>query len=386
MAEIRLDGVTKRYPNGSEPLKNASFTVHDGEFFILVGPSGCGKSTLLNLIAGLEEISEGEIRVDGVCINELDPRERNMAMVFQSYAIYPHLNVRENMAFPLRMAKLPGREIDRRVHQAAAVLELEDLLERKPATLSGGQRQRVAMGRAMVREPKAFLLDEPLSNLDARLRVQMRTEIARLHARLRATMIYVTHDQTEAMTLGDRVAVLDQGSIQQIGTPQVLYERPANLFVASFLGSPAMNFLPASIKGAGIVLPIAEIRLPGLPRFSGAIDAPALCIGIRPEHIAHADSAGADRNWGAVFEATIEVVEWLGADAFVHFQVPAPAAERPARLLDELRITAGTPGTVGVTARLDPGFPVREGDKVPLWLDTRKLHFFDGQTGLRLEF
>ncbi len=237
MTEIILDHVSKRFPDGTVTLKEASFTVHDGEFFILVGPSGCGKSTLLNMIAGLEEVSAGEIRVDGRAVNNLDPKDRNMAMVFQSYAIYPHMSVRGNLAFPLRLAKLPKAEIARRVNETAAILELIPLLDRKPASLSGGQRQRVAMGRAIVREPKAFLLDEPLSNLDARLRVQMRTGIARLQKRLNTTMIYDTHDQTEAMTLGDRVAVMNRGEVQQIGTPRELYCHPANLFVAGFIGS-----------------------------------------------------------------------------------------------------------------------------------------------------
>jgi multiple sugar transport system ATP-binding protein len=229
MAEIVLDQVCKQFSDGTRVLNNASFTIHDGEFFILIGPSGCGKSTLLNMIVGLEPVSSGEIRVDGRVVNDLDPKDRNMAMVFQSYAIYPHMTVRDNIGFPLRLAGLPKAEVKRKVEEAAALLELAELLERKPASLSGGQRQRVAMGRALVRDPVAFLLDEPLSNLDARLRVQMRTEIGRLQKRLGTTMIYVTHDQTEAMTLGDRVAVLNRGEVQQIGTPQQLYRMPANL-------------------------------------------------------------------------------------------------------------------------------------------------------------
>ncbi len=244
MSEIELRKVSKRF-TGATAVKRANFTIRDGEFFILVGPSGCGKSTLLNMIVGLEDVSEGEIRIDGQRVNELDPKDRNMAMVFQSYALYPHMSVRENMAFPLKLAKLSNPEIDRRVARAAQILELDEYLDRRPRALSGGQRQRVAMGRAIVREPRAFLLDEPLSNLDAKLRVQMRTEIARLHNRLGTTTVYVTHDQTEAMTLGDRIAVLRKGEVLQIGTPRELYERPRNLFVAGFIGSPAMNFLPA---------------------------------------------------------------------------------------------------------------------------------------------
>jgi len=254
MAQIVLDSVSKQFANGTRILSDTSFTIQNGEFFVLIGPSGCGKSTLLNMIVGLEDISSGEIRVDGQVINDLDPKDRNMAMVFQSYAIYPHMTVAENIAFPLRLARLPKVEIQRKVAEAAALLELEDLLTRKPATLSGGQRQRVAMGRALVRDPVAFLLDEPLSNLDARLRVQMRGEIGRLQKRLGTTMIYVTHDQTEAMTLGDRVAVLNRGEVQQIGTPKQLYQAPANLFVAGFMGSPGMNFVPAELKAGKLIL------------------------------------------------------------------------------------------------------------------------------------
>ncbi|HVL37668.1 MAG TPA: ATP-binding cassette domain-containing protein, partial [Burkholderiales bacterium] len=241
MAEIALAGITKRFADGTVAVQNADFTIADGEFFILVGPSGCGKSTLLNMIAGLEAPTAGEIRVAGRRVNEVDPKDRNMAMVFQSYAIYPHMSVRENLAFPLKLARLAKEEIDVRVARAAQALELEALLDRRPATLSGGQRQRVAMGRALVREPAAFLLDEPLSNLDARLRAQTRAEIARLQRRLRTTTVYVTHDQTEAMTLGDRIAVLRAGRVQQVGTPRELYERPGNVFVATFIGEPPMN-------------------------------------------------------------------------------------------------------------------------------------------------
>lgn len=304
-----------------------------------------------------------------------------MAMVFQSYAIYPHMTVRENIAFPLRMTTTPKAEIARRVNQAAAILELEGLLDRKPATLSGGQRQRVAMGRAIVREPKAFLLDEPLSNLDAKLRVQMRTEIARLQKRLRATMIYVTHDQTEAMTLGDRVAVLNRGRVQQIGTPRALYEHPANLFVASFLGSPGMNFLPATINGPRIALPMVEFDLPRVLREKTRVQTGFLVAGIRPEHFQHADSAAVDRNCGPVFNATAEMVEWLGAETFVHFQVAYPDDQEKAGLPEELQKRLRKSGEITLTARLDPAFPVHEGDKITLWLDARKLHLFDGGTG-----
>jgi multiple sugar transport system ATP-binding protein len=384
MAEIRIERVTKRYPDGTVPLRDASFTVHDGEFFILVGPSGCGKSTLLNMIVGLVDVTEGEILVDDVCVNDLDPKDRNMAMVFQSYAIYPHMSVRENLAFPLRMAKLGKEETARRVNQAAAILELQSLLDRKPATLSGGQRQRVAMGRAIVREPKAFLLDEPLSNLDAKLRVQMRAEISRLQKRLGATMVYVTHDQTEAMTLGDRVAVLNRGRVQQVGTPKFLYEEPANLFVASFLGSPAMNFLPAKIDGSRVILPVAEFEMTQEIHKKIQYHTGSLWTGVRPEQIQHAESASSNREFGLVFEATAEVVEWLGPDAYVHFRAPFRAGGPVAVVPEDLADRVGSDGGGMVTARIDPAFNVREGDKIRFGFDCRKLHWFDGKSGDRL--
>src|SRR6188472_2184912 len=248
MAEIHFNGVWKRYPDGFEAVKDMSLEIQDGEFMILVGPSGCGKSTALRMVAGLEEISDGELVIGGERVNELAPRDRDIAMVFQNYALYPHMTVRDNMGFALKLAKVSKSEIDRKVNEAASILELEPHLERKPANLSGGQRQRVAMGRAIVRDPKAFLMDEPLSNLDAKLRVQMRTEVARLQSRLETTTVYVTHDQTEAMTLGDRVAVMRAGVLQQVGTPADLYDNPKNLFVAGFIGSPAMNFMPGELS------------------------------------------------------------------------------------------------------------------------------------------
>src|ERR1044071_8206811 len=262
MAEITLRGVTKRYPDGTEAVKSIDLDIHDGEFMILVGPSGCGKSTALRMIAGLEDITDGDLIIGGERVNDLPPRDRDIAMVFQNYALYPHMTVRDNTGFALKLAKADQGEIDRKVTEAAKILDLEQHLERKPANLSGGQRQRVAMGRAIVRDPRAFLMDEPLSNLDAKLRVQMRTEVARIQRRLGTTMVYVTHDQTEAMTLGDRVAVMRAGVIQQVGSPKVLYEDPANLFVAGFIGSPAMNFVPARIEGDTITLPFGDAPLP----------------------------------------------------------------------------------------------------------------------------
>ena len=313
MGEIQLDNVTKRFADGTVAVDKANFTIEDGEFFILVGPSGCGKSTLLNMIVGLEDISEGTLRVDGKEVNDVDPKDRDMAMVFQSYAIYPHMTVRRNMGFPLELAKVDSDEITRRVEEAAESLELTELLDRKPAALSGGQRQRVAMGRAIVREPQAFLMDEPLSNLDAKLRVQMRTEISRIQQRLGTTTVYVTHDQVEAMTLGDRVAVLRRGIVQQVDSPRTLYNRPDNLFVAGFIGSPSMNFLAGERGDDGTIeLPIGTITVPESLRetLDGASD--RIIVGIRPEHIEDA-SLVEDRDDHLRFTATIDVGEWMGS-------------------------------------------------------------------------
>jgi multiple sugar transport system ATP-binding protein len=356
MAEITLDQVSKRFPDGTHAVRDASLVIRDGEFFILVGPSGCGKSTLLNMIVGLEEISSGELRVDGRLVNDVDPRDRNMAMVFQNYALYPHLSVRENIAFPLRMKKRPVAEIEQRVEETAAILELGELLERKPGSLSGGQRQRVAMGRAIVREPVAFLLDEPLSNLDARLRTQMRAEIARLQRRLGTTTLYVTHDQTEAMTLGDRVAVMREGMIQQTGTPRELYERPRNLFVAGFLGSPAMNLLPAEFLDGRIRLPLPGISLAPPAGMRPPAGPGRLIAGIRPEHFLPAarDAGG--------FEVRVELAEWLGADLLVHFRVGNGAGHE-------------------VIARLDGGLRARAGDTLRLALTPESVALFDAVSG-----
>src|SRR5213595_2765598 len=263
MAEIVLDGVSKRFPDGFEAVKNMNLDVQDGEFMILVGPSGCGKSTALRMIAGLEDITEGELRIGDQVVNQIAPKDRDVAMVFQNYALYPHMTVRENMAFPLKLAKAPQEEVDSKVIEAARILDLEPHLDRRPANLSGGQRQRVAMGRAIVRDPKAFLMDEPLSNLDAKLRVQTRTALSRLHERLGTTTVYVTHDQVEAVTLGDRIAVMRAGRIQQVGTPAELYEHPVNVFVAGFIGSPAMNLLPGQLDGDRLRTPIGDLRLSG---------------------------------------------------------------------------------------------------------------------------
>jgi multiple sugar transport system ATP-binding protein len=374
MAEIALHKVSKRFADGTVAVKEADFTIADGEFFILVGPSGCGKSTLLNMIAGIEEVSGGEIQVDGKVVNDIDPKDRNMAMVFQSYAIYPHMTVRENLAFPLKLARLPQDEIARRVERAAAILELGELLDRKPATLSGGQRQRVAMGRAIVRQPVAFLLDEPLSNLDARLRVQTRTEIARLQRNLGTTTVYVTHDQTEAMTLGQRVAVLRKGVVQQIGTPRELYAEPRNLFVAGFIGSPAMNFVPGEIRDGRLVLPMTEVALP-----RKVPDGPVIA-GIRPEQFE--DAALVDAK-SSVFEVKVDVLEWLGADLYVHFQVEC-AAERLRGLPDELERKAAAANRIAMVARVDPSSKAAENQRLRLWLDASQLQLFDPESGEKL--
>jgi multiple sugar transport system ATP-binding protein len=383
MAEITLEHISKRFPDGTVAVRDTSLTVRDGEFFILVGPSGCGKSTLLNLIVGLDTPSSGEIRVDGKAITSVDPRERNMAMVFQSYAIYPHMSVRENLAFPLMLARLSREEIDRRVEHAAAILELGALLGRKPASLSGGQRQRVAMGRAIVRQPVAFLMDEPLSNLDAKLRTQMRTEIARLQRRLGTTTVYVTHDQTEAMTLGDRIAVLRRGEVQQIGTPQALYHHPRNLFVAGFIGAPAMNFLPAELKNGRLRLPMAEVALPAELQQSLPREKHRVIAGIRPEHLRDADLDGDADGESAVFEMIVEVSEWLGSDLFVYGAVPGSGDPLPS-LPPELDITRETADPLSLAARVDPASRAREGEPLRLRIDSLRLQFFDPASGENL--
>jgi multiple sugar transport system ATP-binding protein len=386
VAEIVLKNVTKRYPDGTEAVKQMNLDIADGEFVILVGPSGCGKTTALRMIAGLEDITEGELRIGDNVVNDLQPRERDVAMVFQSYALYPHMTVRENMGFALRLAKVRKREINQRVEEAAKILDLTEQLERKPATLSGGQRQRVAMGRAIVRQPAAFLMDEPLSNLDAKLRVQMRTEVSRIQQRLGTTTVYVTHDQVEAMTLGDRVAVMRLGVIQQVGPPKELYEEPVNLFVAGFLGSPAMNFTPAQIDGNTIVLPILEAPLPEELR-SKLDGTRELIAGIRPEDFEDASLVSDEaRERGATFKTTIDVVEWMGAELYAHFSIEQQGIE--SQELAELAAAAGTadvPSAGGdeeqIVARLDSASPAREGQEIELFVDLSKLHLFDLETG-----
>jgi multiple sugar transport system ATP-binding protein len=388
VAEIVLDHVSKRFPDGTMAVNDVDLNVDDGEFMILVGPSGSGKSTVLNMIAGLEDISEGELRIGGRVVNQLAPKDRDIAMVFQSYALYPHMTVRENMAFALKLAHAERAEIDRKVDLAADLLELSELLDRKPANLSGGQRQRVAMGRAIVRSPQAFLMDEPLSNLDAKLRVQMRTTVARLQNQLGTTTVYVTHDQTEAMTLGDRVAVMRAGVIQQVGSPEELYQRPRNLFVAGFIGSPAMNFLPGTLEDGRLRTALGDVQLPSevttKVRQAGA--GRDLIVGIRPEHFEDAALVEGRRAAGLTFKATVDVLESLGADKYAYFRLQGGRAT--AQELEELAADAGTGDAPGgsdqVVARLDPASQAREGRQLELWFDPAKLHLFNPGNGAHL--
>jgi multiple sugar transport system ATP-binding protein len=392
MSEITLKGVSKRFADGTVAVDNVDLDIADGEFVILVGPSGCGKSTLLRMIVGLEDISSGDLTIAGKRVNEAGPKDRNLAMVFQNYALYPHLSVRENIAFPLRLAKMDKGEADKRVNDAARTLELTELLDRKPAALSGGQRQRVAMGRAIVREPNAFLFDEPLSNLDAKLRVQMRTEISRLQKRFGTTTVYVTHDQTEAMTLGDRVAVLRKGILQQVASPRELYNNPINLFVAGFIGSPSMNFLPATLKAGKLDLPFGEIPLP--EEFVSRLgrDEKPVIVGIRPEDFEDATLVEErDKGRGSTFRARIDVVEWMGSELFVYLPVPRGDAQHQAGLqelareLDQEDLHSDSDESQ-IVARLDPASRVREGEEAELWVDTTRLHLFDPETGDSLTY
>ena len=384
MAEIVLDHVNKSYADGAAAVKDLSITIADGEFLILVGPSGCGKTTTLNMIAGLEDISSGELRIGGERMNEKAPKDRDIAMVFQSYALYPHMTVRQNIAFPLTLAKMEKSEIAQKVEETAKTLDLTELLDRKPSQLSGGQRQRVAMGRAIVRHPKAFLMDEPLSNLDAKLRVQMRGEIARLQRRLGTTTVYVTHDQTEAMTLGDRVVVMHGGVAQQIGTPDELYERPANLFVAGFIGSPAMNFFPATLTPTGLTLAFGEVMLtPEVQQVIGRHPKTEnIIVGVRPEHLADAAFIdGYQRIRALTFEAKVDMVESLGADKYVYFTTAGPAVH--SARLDELE-AEGEVHENQFVARVPAESSATIGQSVELALDVTKLAVFDGDTGVNL--
>ena len=397
MAGIALENIAKVYPGGVRAISDLSLDVEDGEFIVLVGPSGCGKTTALRMVAGLESITEGTIRIGDRVVNTVPPKERDIAMVFQNYALYPHMTVYDNMAFGLKLRKIPKEEIDRRVRDAARFLGLEELLQRKPKALSGGQRQRVAMGRAIVREPKAFLMDEPLSNLDAKLRVQMRSEIARIQNELGVTTLYVTHDQVEAMTMGDRVAVIRKGILQQVDTPQFLYDHPHNLFVAGFIGSPAMNMVEATLSrsNGAATIEFGGFRL-GLPdevfaerSALKAFEGRQVIVGIRPEDMEDAAlvaDAPADRR----IRSNVLLREALGADVLAHFKIPAPVV-----LTEDVRELAHDVGQEALEAvergaqagestflaRLNPRTGAREGEPIELVVDTHRLHFFDPESG-----
>ena len=368
MASLSLKGIEKKYPNGFHAVKNFNLDIADKEFIIFVGPSGCGKSTTLRMIAGLEDITDGTLEIDGKVMNDVEPKDRDIAMVFQNYALYPHMTVYDNMAFGLKLRKVPKDEIDKKVREAARILDLDKLLDRKPKALSGGQRQRVAMGRAIVRNPKVFLMDEPLSNLDAKLRVQMRIEISKLHENLGATIIYVTHDQTEAMTLGTRIVVMKDGVIQQVDTPQNLYNTPCNLFVAGFIGSPQMNFMDAVVNVAGndVTLSIGNhvLRVPENKKkalIDGDYNGKTVVVGIRPEDV-HDDPDFIAANPGSVITSKIKVYELLGAEVFLYFDVE---------------------GTQ-MTARVNPRTELRTGDDAKFALDMNKIHIFDKETELTI--
>jgi multiple sugar transport system ATP-binding protein len=397
MGRVELQNVYKRYPDGFQAITDLSLSIEDGEFVILVGPSGCGKSTALRMVAGLEDITEGKLMIGDQVVNDLTPKERDIAMVFQSYALYPHMTVAENMGFALKLARLPKHDIEKRVKEAADILDLSELLHRKPKALSGGQRQRVAMGRAIVRQPQAFLMDEPLSNLDAKLRVAMRAEIAALQARLGVTTLYVTHDQIEAMTMGDRVAVLMKGVLQQVDAPQRLYEHPDNLFVAGFIGSPAMNLGLAEVSGTpgSLVLDLgdgASMTVPqaALDAYPGVADriGSEVAVGMRPEHFLRAQEAPEGARWDG---RKVTLVEMLGAEMLVHFETKVHPiltedmreavddAEAFARMEEAARAGGQT-----FVARFEPGAPPKLGDEITVGFDTAKLNFFDPATGQAL--
>ena len=385
MAEIVLDNVVKRYPDGALAVDNFNLTIADGEFIILVGPSGCGKSTTLNMVAGLEDITQGELRIDGEVVNDKAPKDRDIAMVFQSYALYPHMTVGENMGFPLKLAGVDKGTIQKKVHDAAEMLELTQHLDRKPSNLSGGQRQRVAMGRAIVRQPKAFLMDEPLSNLDAKLRVQMRTQVARIQKSLGTTTLYVTHDQTEAMTLGDRVVVMRGGVVQQVGSPQDLYDNPNNLFVAGFIGSPSMNFVPGHLGNGVIQSPLGDVPVSDQLRrqLEKGQSNGDVVMGIRPEHFEDPRLVG--EKPGSTFTAPIDLIESMGSDLYAYFTLQGQEAQSAD--LDDLAKDMGNDmhgDGVPVTARLDPAAHIRKGENATLWFDTSKLQVFDAKSGQSL--
>ena len=386
MSELSLKGLTKVYPNGFKAVDGLNIDIADGEFLVLVGPSGCGKSTALRMVAGLEEITSGELSIGGEPMNEVEPKDRNVAMVFQNYALYPHLDVEKNIGFALKLSGMPKPEIDTKVLEAAKILELESLLKNKPAQLSGGQRQRVAMGRAIVREPSVFLMDEPLSNLDAKLRVQMRAEITRLQHKLEATTLYVTHDQVEAMTMGDRVAVMKDGILQQIDSPSSLYDSPDNLFVAGFIGAPAMNLREARLDNTAgeWSLEMGEIRIPlarGIlekKRSLAGYEGKNVVIGIRPEAMDDATVTGKKEH--PIFSAVTELTEALGSDLLVHFPIDAKAVD--AGDPDALKDLDENPLMI---ARVDPRSQAKPGEKIEISIDTERMHFFDHETRLAIK-
>jgi multiple sugar transport system ATP-binding protein len=395
MSAISIRAVTKRYRDGTVAVRDLSLEIADGELMVLVGPSGCGKTTLLRMIAGLEEITAGEIAIGDRVVNDLTPRDRDIAMVFQNYALYPHMTVAKNMGFALKRAHVPSEEIRRKVEEAAGLLGIAEQLQRKPANLSGGQRQRVAMGRAIVRDPRVFLMDEPLSNLDAKLRLQTRAEILRIQRRLRTTTVYVTHDQVEAMTLGDRLAVMRDGVLQQVGKPAELYERPRNLFVAGFIGSPSMNFLPGEIVDGALKFPLATVPLDklGAAVRAGAAGGGKVVVGIRPEDFEDASIAG-ERGRGVAVKALIDVLESTGSDLYAHLSLNGnggvgPLGEEAIRHLEAAGTASGEGGEVlpaeaDLVARLDASSKLAEGQQGELWLDSSRLHLFDPDSGERI--
>jgi len=389
MGAIEISNVGKVYPNGTRALEDVNITIEDGEFVVLVGPSGCGKTTLLRMVAGLEDITEGEIEIADKVVNEIAPKDRDIAMVFQNYALYPHMSVYDNMAFSLKLRKLPKDEIDSKVRDAAKTLEIDELLERKPKALSGGQRQRVAMGRAIVRNPQAFLMDEPLSNLDAKLRVQMRAELGQLHSQLQTTTLYVTHDQVEAMTMGDRVAVIRKGVLQQIDTPREIYLYPKNIFVAGFIGSPSMNFVYATVSPSGksfkIKIGDVELKTTTAPETLTEFKDKEIVLGIRPE--AFEDSVYAGKEFTEDFPVEITLLEQLGSDSYIHFYKDIKPVQTEA--IEEILADEGEDISVLGTetkfiARINPNATVEEGKKIKLKIDPTKLHYFDPETGLAI--
>ena len=390
MGAINITSVGKIYPNGTRALEDVSIEVNDGEFVVLVGPSGCGKTTLLRMVAGLEDITEGEISIADKIVNEVAPKDRDIAMVFQNYALYPHMSVYDNMAFSLKLRKFSKDEIDKKVKDAAKTLEIDELLDRKPKALSGGQRQRVAMGRAIVRSPQAFLMDEPLSNLDAKLRVQMRAELGQLHTQLQTTTLYVTHDQVEAMTMGDRVAVIRKGVLQQIDTPREIYLYPKNIFVAGFIGSPSMNFVYATVKisskGASLTFGEDQIFVKDPPESLKDYEGKEIVLGVRPE--AFEDSVYANKKeFSEEISIHVSLLEQLGSDTYIHFYKDINPVQTEA--IEEILADEGEDISVLGTqtkfiARINPNATIEEGKDITLSINPSKLHFFNPETGLSI--